>query len=152
MDTDLLRKEAKKIKSYPVLIVDHGDNTGSGGSADDMSVLAEMLRQGLSGIIVAPIRDPEAVDQLINCGEGNEMTLTVGGKYSVPSINQIGQGLNCTGVVKKITTNNNDKVKSGDLLVLLEDTDLLNSFNLAKQSLRLAETCLLYTSPSPRDS
>ena len=96
-------EKAKKIKSYPVLIVDHGDNTGSGGSADDMSVLAEMLRQGLSGIIVAPIRDPEAVDQLINCGEGNEMTLTVGGKYSVPSINQIGQGLNCTGVVKKIT-------------------------------------------------
>ena len=68
-----------------------------------MSVLAEMLRQGLSGIIVAPIRDPEAVDQLINCGEGNEMTLTVGGKYSVPSINQIGCGLNCTGIVKKIT-------------------------------------------------
>jgi microcystin degradation protein MlrC len=96
-------EKAKKITSYPVLIVDHGDNTGSGGSADDMSVLAEMLRQGLSGIIVAPIRDPEAVDQLINCGEGNEMTLTVGGKYSVPSINQIGQGLNCTGVVKKIT-------------------------------------------------
>lgn len=47
------------------------------------------------------------------------------------------------GVVKKITTNNNDKVKSGDLLVLLEDTDLLNNFNLAKQSLRLAETELL---------
>ena len=86
-----------------MLIVDHGDNTGSGGSADDMSVLAEMLRQGLSGIIVAPIRDPEAVDQLINCGEGNETTLTVGGKYSVPSINQIGRGLNCTGIVKKIT-------------------------------------------------
>ena len=41
--------------------------------------------------------------QLINCGEGNEMTLTVGGKYSVPSINQIGCGLNCTGIVKKIT-------------------------------------------------
>ena len=96
-------EKAKKIKSYPVLIVDHGDNTGSGGSADDMSVLAEMLRQGLSGIIVAPIRDPEAVDQLINCGEGNETTLKVGGKFSVPSINQIGYGLNCTGVVKKIT-------------------------------------------------
>ena len=96
-------EKAKKIKSYPVLIVDHGDNTGSGGSSDDMSVLAEMLRQGLSGIIVAPIRDPEAVDQLINCGEGNETTLKVGGKFSVPSINQIGYGLNCTGVVKKIT-------------------------------------------------
>ena len=68
-----------------------------------MSVLDEMLRQGLSGIIVGPIRDPEAVDQLIDCGEGNEMTLTVGGKFSVPSINQIGHGLNCKGIVKKIT-------------------------------------------------
>ena len=96
-------EKAKKIESYPVLIVDHGDNTGSGGSADDMSVLDEMLRQGLSGIIVGPIRDPEAVDRLIDCGEGNEMTLTVGGKFSVPSINQIGHGLNCKGIVKKVT-------------------------------------------------
>ena len=47
------------------------------------------------------------------------------------------------GVVKKIIANNNDKVKSGDLLVILEDADLLNDFNLAKQSLRLAETELL---------
>ena len=47
------------------------------------------------------------------------------------------------GVVKKIIASNNDKVKSGDLLVILEDTDLLNDFNLAKQSLRLAETELL---------
>ena len=47
------------------------------------------------------------------------------------------------GVVKKIIANNNDKVKSGDLLVILEDTDLLSDFNLAKQSLRLAETELL---------
>ena len=44
------------------------------------------------------------------------------------------------GVVKKIIASNNDKVKSGDLLVILEDADLLNDFNLAKQSLRLAET------------
>ena len=36
------------------------------------------------------------------------------------------------GVVKEIVVNNNDKVKFGDLLILLED-------------------CLLYTSPSPRD-
>ena len=40
------------------------------------------------------------------------------------------------GVVKNIVANNNDKVKSGDLLVLLEDTDLLNNYNLAKQSFR----------------
>ena len=47
------------------------------------------------------------------------------------------------GVVKNIVANNNDKVKSGDLLVLLEDTDLLNNYNLAKQSLRVSEKELL---------
>jgi len=47
------------------------------------------------------------------------------------------------GVVKNIVANNNDKVKSGDLLVLLEDTDLLNNYNLAKQSLQVSEKELL---------
>ena len=47
------------------------------------------------------------------------------------------------GVVKKIVVNNNDKINSGDLLVLLEDTDLLNNYNLSKQSLQVAEKELL---------
>ncbi len=47
------------------------------------------------------------------------------------------------GVVKKIIANNNDKTNPGDLLVLLEDIDLLNEFNLAKQSLQVAEKELL---------
>lgn len=47
------------------------------------------------------------------------------------------------GVVKNIVANNNDKVNSGDLLVLLEDTDLLNNYNLAKQSLQVSEKELL---------
>ena len=52
------------------------------------------------------------------------------------------------GVVKKIVANNNDKTKPGDLLVLLEDIDLLNDFNLAKQSLQIAEKELLRTRQS----
>ena len=47
------------------------------------------------------------------------------------------------GVVKRIVANNNDKVKSGDLLVLLEDIELNNNFNLAKQSLQVAQKELL---------
>ena len=43
------------------------------------------------------------------------------------------------GVVKKIEVNNNDKINLGDLLVRLEDIDLLNNYNLAKQSLEVAE-------------
>ena len=52
------------------------------------------------------------------------------------------------GVVKKIIANNNDLTKPGDLLVLLEDIDLSNEFNLAKQSLQVAEKELLRTRQS----
>ena len=52
------------------------------------------------------------------------------------------------GVVKKIIANNNDQTKPGDLLVLLEDIDLSNEFNLAKQSLQVAEKELLRTRQS----
>ena len=47
------------------------------------------------------------------------------------------------GVVKNITINNNDKVSAGDLVVLLEDLDLNNEYNLAQQSLQIAEKELL---------
>ena len=47
------------------------------------------------------------------------------------------------GVVKRIVVNNNDDVKAKDLLVLLEDVDLINNFNLARQSLQIAEKELL---------
>ncbi len=52
------------------------------------------------------------------------------------------------GVVKKIVANNNDKTNPGDLLILLEDIDLLNDFNLAKQSLQVSEKELLKTRQS----
>ncbi len=52
------------------------------------------------------------------------------------------------GVVKKIEVNNNDKINLGDLLVRLEDIDLLNNYNLANQSLEVAEKELLRTRQS----
>ncbi len=96
-------KKAGRFDAYPVVIADHGDNSGAGGTADDLSVLDEMLKQGFSSIIAGPIWDPQAVDQMIACGEGNDITLTVGGKTSVPSIGQTGHGLSCTGTIRKIT-------------------------------------------------
>lgn len=47
------------------------------------------------------------------------------------------------GVVKNIAINNNDQVKVGDLVVLLEDLELNNEYNLAQQSLQIAEKELL---------
>ena len=54
----------------PVLLLDHGDNCMSGGTCDSMSVLHEALAQGLSGIAVGPVCDPEAVTTLIGAGVG----------------------------------------------------------------------------------
>ena len=96
-------KKAGLCKTFPVVIADHGDNSGAGGSADDLSVLDEMLRQGLSSIIAGPIWDRQAVEKMIACGEGNEITVTIGGNTSVPSIDQVGHGITCTGKVRKIT-------------------------------------------------
>ena len=76
---------------------------GAGGSADDLTVLEEMLAQGLTGIIAGPIWDPEAVAKMIDAGEGSEVNLGVGGKTSVTAINQIGHCLTCKGKVQNIT-------------------------------------------------
>ncbi len=94
---------AMGLNEFPVVIADHGDNSGAGGSADDLTVLDEMLKQGLTGIIAGPIWDPAAVDQLISAGEGTEVSLAVGGKTDVPAINQVGHSLQCQGKVMKIT-------------------------------------------------
>ena len=94
---------AKNLSDYPIVIADHGDNSGAGGSADDLTVLDEMLKQGLQGIVAGPIWDPAVVEQLITVGEGNEVTVAVGGKTNAPSINQIGHSIVCKGIVSKIT-------------------------------------------------
>jgi len=38
---------ARTLGEGPVVLVDHGDNTASGGTQDVMSVIAEVIRQGL---------------------------------------------------------------------------------------------------------
>ena len=87
----------------PVLLLDHADNCASGSTQDTMYVLREALRQGLTGIAVAPIRDSEAVAKLIEAGIGAKVTLPVGGKMDMPSIRRKGEPLMLTGVVRNIT-------------------------------------------------
>ena len=94
---------AKQYQEYPVVIADHGDNSGAGGSADDMTVLTEMLAQSLDGIIAGPIYDPEAVASLIELGVGAHTTINLGGKTDAPAIGQTGCSLTCSGSVANVT-------------------------------------------------
>lgn len=94
---------AKQFTQFPVVIADHGDNCGAGGSADDMSVLEEMLGQGLTHIVAGPFWDPEAVAAMMDAGVGAEVSLTVGGKTHAPAIHQRGHSLQVSGRVSKFT-------------------------------------------------
>ncbi|MBL4906348.1 MAG: M81 family metallopeptidase, partial [Sneathiella sp.] len=47
--------EAKKIEEGPVILLDHADNCGSGATQDVMTVIAEVLRQGLEDVAVGAV-------------------------------------------------------------------------------------------------
>jgi microcystin degradation protein MlrC len=87
----------------PILMIDHCDNCGSGGSQDVMLVVEEILRQNLDDVAIAPIRDPQAVAQMIEAGIGSNMTLELGGKTDMPAIGLAGRPLELAGRVRNIT-------------------------------------------------
>ena len=87
----------------PVLLIDHCDNCGSGGAQDVMAVVAEVLKQQLDDVAIAPIRDPGAVATMIEAGVGQRVRLALGGHTDMPSIGLIGQPLLVEGRVKAIT-------------------------------------------------
>jgi microcystin degradation protein MlrC len=87
----------------PVLLIDHCDNCGSGGTQDVMAVVEEILLQQLDDVAIAPIRDPDAVQKMIAAGVGNNVTLTLGGKTDMPSIGLAGKPLTISGKVRTIT-------------------------------------------------
>jgi microcystin degradation protein MlrC len=94
---------AKAMKEGPVLLLDHADNVGSGGTQDVMTVLREVLRQGLEDVAVAAIWDPAAVRQMAAAGVGATVTLALGGKTDMPSIGLGGAPLTLTGRVRTLS-------------------------------------------------
>lgn len=94
---------ARGLAEWPVILADHGDNVGAGGVSDDPTVLAEVLRQGLSDVVAGPYVDPATVAQLIAAGVGNQVTIALGGKTDMPAVNLKGTPLTLTGIVQCIT-------------------------------------------------
>jgi microcystin degradation protein MlrC len=94
---------AKALREGPILLLDHADNTGSGGTQDVMAVVEEALRQGLTDAAVAAIWDPGAVQEMMRAGIGATLTLALGGKTDMPSIGRKGRPLTLTGRVKLLS-------------------------------------------------
>ncbi len=96
-------EEAKGLSDGPIVLLDHSDNAASGATQDVMTVIAEVMRQGLEDVAVAAVWDPEAVQQMIKAGPGATVTIKLGGKTDMPSINLKGKPLTVTGKVKSLT-------------------------------------------------
>jgi len=94
---------ARALREGPVLLLDHADNCGSGGSQDVMTVIAEVQRQGLEDVVVGGVWDPEAVRRLMQAGVGAEVTLSLGGRVAMPSVGLTGRPLEVSGRVRLLS-------------------------------------------------
>lgn len=95
--------EAKTLRDGPVVMADHGENVGAGGVSDVMEALEEVLRAGLEDVVAGPFWDPAAVEELRAAGEGAEVSIDIGGKMDMPTLNLKGRPLRLSGKVGKLT-------------------------------------------------
>ncbi|HKR41048.1 MAG TPA: M81 family metallopeptidase [Paraburkholderia sp.] len=86
----------------PLVLLDHCDNTASGGTMDTTEVLAQLLKQGLDNAVFYAIYDPEAVQQAIAAGIGNDVTLSLGGKLPMPALQETSPPIEVTARVKLV--------------------------------------------------
>jgi microcystin degradation protein MlrC len=96
-------KVAAQGATSPVLLLDHADNVGSGGTEDVMTVIAEVIRQGLEDVAVAAVCDPAAVAAMAKAGVGATVSLRLGGRTDMPSIRRRGEPLEVTGRVRTLS-------------------------------------------------
>jgi len=94
---------ARTLGEGPIVLVDHGDNTASGGTQDVMSVIAEVMRQNLDDAVAGPICDPASVARILEAGTAASLTLDLGGKIDMPQIHRVGTPLRVSGKVTRIT-------------------------------------------------
>ncbi|WP_198374220.1 M81 family metallopeptidase [Neoroseomonas rubea] len=75
-----VRRAMEGAGSGPVVLADTQDNPGGGGHGDTTGLLAELIRQGAQGAVLAPMNDAEAAAACHAAGEGATITLDLGGK------------------------------------------------------------------------
>ncbi len=94
---------AAKRGRGPVVLLDHYDNTASGGTMDTTEVLSAILAQGLEDVAVFGFFDPDVVTAMEQAGVGNDVTVKLGGKLPMPALKQQSRPLEITGRVKLLS-------------------------------------------------
>ena len=90
--------KAMEAEESTVFLSDSGDNPGAGGTTDVPLVLEKLLAKGANNVLVAGIRDIEAVEACVSTGVGGEFTGSIGGKLD----KRHGTPLEVTGKVKSL--------------------------------------------------
>ena len=93
----------KREGDGPVILLDHYDNTASGGTMDTTEVLAAVIDAGLDDVAVFGFYDPAVVEQMIQAGVGATVTVELGGKLPMPALSTQSKPLTLTGEVKLIS-------------------------------------------------
>lgn len=96
-------ERARQCETGPVILLDHYDNTASGGTMDTMTVLGAILDSGLKDVAAFAIHDPEAVEEMVSAGVGENVTVMLGGKIDMPSIGMKGEPREVSGTVKLVS-------------------------------------------------
>lgn len=76
--TEAVRRAASAERG-PVVLVDVADNVGGGSPGDGTAILAELIKQKVTGSVVS-IADKESVLRAFTAGVGGRVSLVVGGK------------------------------------------------------------------------
>ena len=90
------RALAPRDAKGPVVLADTQDNPGGGGHGDTTGLLAELIRQGAEGAVLAPMNDAQAAAACHAAGEGATVELDLGGKSD-------GAPLRVTAVVERLS-------------------------------------------------
>lgn len=94
---------ANEAGEGPIILLDHYDNTASGGTMDTTEVLGEILKQGLSDVAAFGIYDPRAVAEMIKAGVGETVSIRLGANLPMDALETQSQPLQVTGRVRLIS-------------------------------------------------
>ena len=88
----------------PVILLDHCDNCGSGGTQDSMAVIEAVMKHGgLGDVAVFGVCDPKAVAEMIAAGVGRRAAISLGGKLDMSAIGVKAKPMKVEGIVRAVT-------------------------------------------------
>lgn len=99
VNTEEAVHHAMSASRGPVVLADLGDSPGAGAPGDGTALLWALLDLGARNAALALIVDPEAVDQIVQAGVGEQVRLDLGGKLD----RRHGYPVEVEGRVERIT-------------------------------------------------